>query len=101
MHRRSIDTNLVEITHEEMSGLLDSQINAQNESLFQYLHKFQQALEMCAKEHKKERKNDDQVLMKTRTLKGCSYIRRTMGQSLILMNFGLLILQRMKVLILQ
>ena len=32
MHRRSADTNLVEI-HEEISELLDKQVNVQKESL--------------------------------------------------------------------
>ena len=55
IHGRNADTNLTEI-HEEMGELLDTQMNEENESLFQGSSKFSQTHEICVMKMK-ERKN--------------------------------------------
>ena len=57
IHGRSADTNLVEI-HEEMSELLDKQVNVQKESLknFQGSRKLPQAHEKVCDENKERKK---------------------------------------------
>ena len=55
MTGRSGDTNLTE-THEEMSELLDTQVNVQNESLCWGSRKLPQAYKKCVMKMKEERK---------------------------------------------
>ena len=98
IHGRSTDTNLAEI-HEEMSELLDKQVNVQKESL-KKLPGFMQAptspRKKCAMKMKENDSHIKFFVVKGRTSLG--RIRR-MAEA-ISMKFGLLILQTMKVLIL-
>ena len=66
MHGRSADTSLAEIC-QEMSELLDKQVNVQKESLkkyFQGSHKFQQSYEkVCDENERNKEKNNARVEM--------------------------------------
>ena len=99
IHGRSADTNLADI-HEEMSELLDKQVNVQNESLKKtfgvHATSRKPMKEVCDENERKKQQQRKNFVVKGRTLYGC--IRRM--AELILINFRISILLTMKVLIL-
>ena len=60
MHGGSTEPSLAEI-HQEMSELLDKQVNAQKEKIFRGSRKLPQAHEKVCDENERRKKNDTRV----------------------------------------